>query len=158
MYLDLDVNITAWSNKWLHNFDSIWIRELDIKFGIAIFNNDLYLTKSKHPVFKKYLEIYHEQFENKNKVPIQSTRCMNQTAAKTPYEAGVHMGMVAWALEFGKHGTQDIALYPKNTDIPTQYTIRTSETESYDVEFKSNSVYICSWKENYSDALPFGFY
>lgn len=30
---------------------------------------------------------------------------MNATAAKTPYEAGVHMTMVAWALEFGKHGT-----------------------------------------------------
>lgn len=60
MYLDLDVYISAWTNKWLHNFDSIWIRELDIKFGIAIFNNDLYLTKSKHPVFEKYLELFRE--------------------------------------------------------------------------------------------------
>jgi hypothetical protein len=68
------------------------------------------------------------------------------------------MGMVAWALEYGHHDTQDIALYPKNTKKPTKYTIRTSETESYEVMFQARSIYICSWMENYSDAIPFGFF
>lgn len=106
MYLDLDVYISAWTNKWLHNFDSIWIRELDIKFGIAIFNNDLYLTKANHPVFQKQLELFKKSFSGSvDEAPIQQSRCMNATLAKTPYEAGNHLGMVAWALEFDKHGT-----------------------------------------------------
>lgn len=83
---------------------------------------------------------------------------MNATSSKTPYEAGIHMGMVAWVEEFGKHDLADLAMYPKNTKRPQNYKIRVSETETVIMPFQARSVYIVSWMDNYGDALNFGFF
>lgn len=131
MALDLDILISAWSNLLLYSFDAVFTRELYIVFDEAMFNNDLFLAKAGHPVFHRYLQLFKSQFSN-DRVHIQQSKCMQQTAARTPFEAGVYPLMVAWALEANRHGTRDIALYPKNTKTPTVYHIRTSDTEHYE--------------------------
>ncbi|CDW73718.1 UNKNOWN [Stylonychia lemnae] len=160
MALDLDVFLPAFSNEWNYIFDSIWVREIDYKFGVAILNNDLMLAKPHHPILQKYYDLFKQQYipQEKHYLPIQSARCLSQTDAKTPFEGGIFLGLVALAKEFGKDGHQDISLYPKNKEKIQNYKIKVQNNEVVTIPFSGKSVYICSWMNNYSDALGFGFY
>jgi len=159
LVLDPDILISKWSNQWFYSFDAIWIKDGETYLNTNIFNNDIMISRPKHPVIAKYIEIVKSQFEvPPSSQPIQQTRCLNQTTSRTPYEAGIYPAMVAWALESNRHGTTDLAAFPKNSNVTRIYKIKTSDTNFYEFEFNSTSMCLKSWSDQYLDALNFGFF